>query len=254
MGRAAELGKQSAVHSGGGGVINILVTGLWFPLCTPVILRDAFDPVVGVNSTANVAAFHVLGNKADAAVTVVGVIASIVAYIKGLLNQVALVKVQTDKIATKMEFTPIPDWSVSQLTATIAQAAGTLALPSVVVATIPAGATIVKARAILTSRTIYNTNAGVNKLDGATVAATSQVIQINKGGGAWADCINFIDDQFQQPGLVYEGGVFVPGTIDLSAIITGNDTYNFRWLLAKADQDSIVMQGVKMAIQYTYYI
>lgn len=49
----------------------------------------------------------VVGNKADAAVTAVGAVASTIAYVKGLLNQAAAVKAQTDlilpgvKLATK---------------------------------------------------------------------------------------------------------------------------------------------------------
>ena len=151
-----------------------------------------------------------------------------------------------------MEFTPVPDWSESQLTVTIPAAAGTLTLPSVVMAALPVGATITRARAILTSRIIYNTNAAANKLNGATVAATSQVIQIKKDAGAWVDAINFIDDQFSQAGLVSEGGVFIPGSMNLAATVTGNGTYTFQWLLARADLDAIVMQGVKMAIQVSY--
>ena len=172
-----------------------------------------------------------------------------------LANQVpasvALIKTQTDK-TPKMEFTPVPDWSESQLTVTIPATAGTLTLPSVVMAALPVGATITRARAILTSRIIYNTNAAANKLNGATVAATSQVIQIKKDAGAWVDAINFIDDQFSQAGLVSEGGVFIPGSMNLAATVTGNGTYTFQWLLARADQDAIVMQGVKMAIQVSY--
>jgi hypothetical protein len=124
-----------------------------------------------------------------------------------------------------LEVSPIPDWSESQLTATIAAAAGTLTLPSVVMAALPAGAIVTRARAILTSRIVSNTNAAANKLNGATVAATSQVIQ---------------------------GGVFIPGAVNLSATVTGNGTYAFQWLLSRADVDAIVLQGVKMAIQVSY--
>jgi hypothetical protein len=151
-----------------------------------------------------------------------------------------------------LEVSPIPDWSESQLTATIAAAAGTLTLPSVVMAALPAGAIVTRARAILTSRIVSNTNAAANKLNGATVAATSQVIQIKKDAGAWVDAINFIDDQFSQAGLVSEGGVFIPGAVNLSATVTGNGTYAFQWLLSRADVDAIVLQGVKMAIQVSY--
>ncbi|MDD5060790.1 MAG: hypothetical protein PHN44_00720 [Candidatus Marinimicrobia bacterium] len=160
---------------------------------------------------------------------------------------------ENERLVARSMFTPIPDWSETQLDLTIPAAAGTLVLPNVAVV-IPDGITIVKARAILASRVIYNSNVALNKLNGATVAATSQVIQIQKGAGAWSDAINFIDDELSQAGLIRDAGVCIPGTINLSAIITGSDTYSFRWLLARADLDSIILQDVKMAIQYSYLV
>lgn len=53
-----------------------------------VILEDAFDPIVGVNSIANVAAFHVIGNKEDTAITANDNVSSIMRYLKGILPQV----------------------------------------------------------------------------------------------------------------------------------------------------------------------
>ncbi len=143
-------------------------------------------------------------------------------------------------------------WSDPQLGVTIPAVAGTLTLPGVVVAGLPAGAVVTRAKAILLYRVIDNLNVALNKLDGATVALTSQVVQINKGGGAWSDAITFLDDQLSIAGSTREGGSPLACAIDLAATVTGNDTYNFRWLLAKADLASLYLQGVHMLIQLSY--
>lgn len=181
-------------------------------------------------------------------------------WIEKLYN--AIVGVQTDTTDIKTNTDLIPDlisgpityWSDTQLGLTIPAVAGTLAMPSVVVSGLPVGATVISAKAILIYRILDNLNAGANKLDGATVAATSQVVQIKKGGGAWVDAITFLDDQFSIAGSTREGGAPVACAIDLSTTITGNDTYSFQWLLAKADLASLYMQGVHMLIQVAYTI
>ncbi len=53
-------------------------------------------PTANANTDATIS--EVVGIKADDAVTTVGTVASIIAYIKGLLNNLALVKAQTDKL------------------------------------------------------------------------------------------------------------------------------------------------------------
>jgi hypothetical protein len=138
------------------------------------------------------------------------------------------------------------------LTIPIVSSAGTLGLPSVVVAGIPTGATVVRAKPILIYRIIDNLAATLNKLSGATVANTSQVIQIKKGAGSWVDCLTFLDDQLSMPALSREGGSPLVCGLDMSATVTGNDTYTFQWLLAGADAASLYLQGVHMILQIAY--
>ncbi len=59
--------------------------------------------VAAVDSTANKKMRHVVGNKADAAVITVGVVASIIAYVKGALNQLVSIKVKTDNLPAANE-------------------------------------------------------------------------------------------------------------------------------------------------------
>lgn len=62
------------------------------------IIGDLAVPAADV--ATNILERDVIGNKSDAAVTAVGVVASICAYLKGVLNQIALIKTQTDKLAS----------------------------------------------------------------------------------------------------------------------------------------------------------
>jgi hypothetical protein len=246
---AGAVGKTSLIDTALIGV-NDYLTGKTVVLLTDVAAKE--DKVItGFNSGTGEVTFGAMSAQVAAGVSYIVLnIANPGSSLITVIANVASIKTQTDK-TPKFSFTMVADWSPSQLTATIPAAAGTLTLPSVVLAGLPAGATIVKAKAYLTSRLISNTNVAGNSLNGATVAATSQVVQIQKGAGAWNDAIVFIDAEFSQAGLVGEGGIFKP-SVDLSAVITGNDTYNFQWLLARAQLDAIVLQGVKIAIQVSY--
>lgn len=68
-----------------------------------VVLSHQQALVPAADSTANQTTGHVVGNKSDAAVTTVGVVASLMAYEKGLLNQAAAIKAVTDAEETLTE-------------------------------------------------------------------------------------------------------------------------------------------------------
>lgn len=140
-------------------------------------------------------------------------------------------------------------WSVSQEEVAVTAVAGDLALPNVVVAGIPAGATVVRVVAMFKSRVIENTNAAVNKLNGA------QEIQVRDDTpGAWADAINFVDDQFGLAASTREGGDVIVGAIDLVATVDGNDTYNFQWASAVADQANLQFNDVQVGLRVWYRV
>jgi hypothetical protein len=74
---------------------------------------DKIAPYAGAaiaDLTTTIFSRDVVGNKADAAVTTVGTVASLIAYIKGLLNQAALILVDTheliDHFHTEMKVYP----------------------------------------------------------------------------------------------------------------------------------------------------
>ncbi|GAJ04535.1 unnamed protein product, partial [marine sediment metagenome] len=163
----------------------------------------------------------------------------------------------SEKIAGKMLF-PLPtQWTEGMVQVQINAAGATITLPTITIANLPATATIVEAHLLFKFRMIENKYAGVNKLNGGTVALTSQVIQIQDGGGgAWADVINFVDDFFTLASEAREGGDVIGGTLNVGVanVVDGNDTYNVRFLLGKADQDFINFDDVQVMLQILYSI
>ena len=144
-------------------------------------------------------------------------------------------------------------WSNPLEEAQVNAAGVTVTLPGVTIEGIPTGATVLRAIAMFKFRMVENTNAAANKLNGGTVAATSQVIQVRDDTpGTWIDAINFADDQFGLDGDTREGGDVCIGSIDISAVMVGNDGYEFRWLLGRSDLDSMNFNDVQVGIRVWY--
>lgn len=152
-----------------------------------------------------------------------------------------------------VSYSDLTKWSNPQEEAQVDSAGVTIALPSVVIADLPIGAVILEAVAFFKFRMVENTNANTNKLNGGTVANTSQVIQVDDSiATGYVDAINFVDDQFGIAGATREGGDVCIGNIDISARVDGNDTYSFRWLLAQADEDFLNFNDVQVGIRIRY--
>jgi len=161
-------------------------------------------------------------------------------------------KTSRDRQLFSMDF-----WSNPQEEVSVPAVAGTLTLPSVTVADLPAGATIVRAIAIFKARITENTNAAANKLNGATVAGTSQVIQIQDSAlSGWVDAINFVDDQFGIAATTREGSDVLMGSIDIAGAgkVDANDTYSVRWLLALADLASLNFNDCACGVRIWYSV
>ncbi len=159
---------------------------------------------------------------------------------------------KTSSVAQKTILT-MDFWSPQVEEVQVAAAAGTLTLPTVTITDLPTGAVVVHARAYFMYRAIENTNAAANKLDGATVANTSQVIQVaNDTPGTYVDAINFVDDQLGLAAYGREGGGLIIGNVDIGSTVIGNDGYLFKWLLANADQDVLNFNDVQTGLRIFY--
>jgi len=149
-------------------------------------------------------------------------------------------KTSRDRQLFTMDF-----WSLPQEEVAVVQAAGDKGLPSVSVADLPGGATIVRAIAMFKFRMVENhTYAGENKLDGA------QEIQV----AGSVNAINFVDTQFTIAETTREGGDVVMGLIDIATTVSANGAYAFHWDLAKALQTGIKFNDVQMGIRIWYSV
>ena len=148
---------------------------------------------------------------------------------------------------------PIDFWSdlVEEVVVTGAQVTTAIVGGHVVVAGLPAGATVVRAIVMFKFRMVENDHDGVNKLD-AAAPLPMQVDDVANTG--MLTCIDFVDDAFTLDNLTREGGDVIIGDIDVSARVDGNDTYDFQWLNAKADQNNIRFNDVQMGIRIWYEV
>lgn len=180
--------------------------------------------------------------------------------LQGLLNNIAgYIDAEITTIITSQgrQRDRIVKWSEGKVQVVIDAAGATTLLSTITIDTLPTGATIASAYLMVKFRMIENKYAGVNKLNGGTVALTSQVFQIqDDGGGAWTDGINLPDDYFTLADGAREGGDVLVGTLNVgvSNVVDGNDTYNIRLLLGKADQDFINFDECQAGLDILYSV
>lgn len=148
-----------------------------------------------------------------------------------------------------MDFWSVPGLSV---TVTATQSTITTGLNNVVVADLPSGMTVVRAIAMMKFRMVANIHATIaNKLD----AASALPMQVDDSGNTgMLTCLDFADDLFTLAASLREGGDVIIGDIDIKARVDGNDTYDFQWLNAKADQNNIVFHDVQMGLRIWYSV
>jgi hypothetical protein len=134
-------------------------------------------------------------------------------------------------------------WSASVETFTIPAVAADTALPNVTVV-LPAGAVLVRVIAMFKYRKVSAVAASA--LTGA------QDIQVRTDApGAWADCINLVDNQWTLAAADIEGGDVLIGNIDVKATVIGDDIYNFQLDEAVADS-ALVFTGVQVGLRVWY--
>ncbi|MDD4985839.1 MAG: hypothetical protein PHQ43_08625 [Dehalococcoidales bacterium] len=181
--------------------------------------------------------------------------------IKELISQIQAIVTQVQSDVTSIvttsgrQLSSADFWSDPLEEAQINAAGVSVTLPGVTMDSIPVGATILRAIAMFKFRMVENTNAAANKLNGGTVSATSQVIQVRDDTpSAWIDAINFVDDQYGIDAETREGGDVCIGSIDISSIVSGNDNYEFQWLLGRANLDFISFNDVQVGIRVWYSV
>ena len=119
---------------------------------------------------------------------------------------------------------------------------------NVVIAGIPAGATITRVVVMFLCRAIENTNAAANKLQDA------QNIEVNFDGGAFIDAINWADDLFAVALSTREMGTVMIGDNDVKATVTGNGTCTFRIDAARADQNNLQFNDYQCGVRVYFTV
>ena len=143
-------------------------------------------------------------------------------------------------------------WSDVEDLLTITNAAQDLALPDIVVADLPAGATVVRAVLMLKYRTVEDTSAGINKLDDNAGGNTPAIQVRDDTPGSWTDGINMLNDSIQVPASTREGGDILIGDNDVAAEVDGNDTYNVQFDDAEADGNNLLLRDVQVGLRLWY--
>lgn len=175
-----------------------------------------------------------------------------------MANWLDILKAYIDTLETSMGRTLfcMDFWSASQEEVQLSDTVGNKTFPTVEVADLPDGATVVRAIAMFKFRMIENVHESLaNNLDGATVANTSQVIRVQESGnGTYVDAIDFVDNQFNVAAATREGGDVIIGTHDIASTVDANDTYTFLWLQAMADEDHLNFNDVQVGLRIWYSV
>ena len=119
--------------------------------------------------------------------------------------------------------------------------------PSVVVSGLPSGLTIDRVVALVKVRALENTNAG-----GTNAITGAQVLQVQKGAGAWATAINLADNQWLLAASTRESGDVLIGDNDVKTTVDGDATYNFQFASALVDRASLRLNDVIVGLRFYF--
>lgn len=242
-------------------------------MITSIAVIDALHDVPAQDAAANVNMRDVIGEKTD---TVGGT--SIVSLVKVVDTNVdTLVTRVTAAVATEAKQdiidTNVDDietdtsdmqpripritcfmdfWSNLQEEAQLGAGdeAGVIALPSVVVADLPAGISITRAIAMYLFRALENTNVAANAVD----VAGGHIEVKETAAGAWTTAIDFPDNSFGVAGSTREMGTVVLGDNDISGEVDANDTYDFQFDDIGVDQDFLNMNDVQTGLRIYFTV
>lgn len=121
-------------------------------------------------------------------------------------------------------------------------AAANLPLPSVTIATIPAGIVVERVIAAFAWRKQVDSSAVLNAINGI------QFIQVRLVGGTFINAIRMGNNMLETVASATEGGMMLLGAPDLSAEVVGVGTYEFQWTLALVDGASLTLHDIQTYI------
>jgi hypothetical protein len=162
---------------------------------------------------------------------------------------IALIKTQTDKIPT-LQGGPLILSSDPVASITLNAGPVTIALPSITIAGLPAGAVLDRADAVLKFREVSEDSTADNSLSGA------QVIQAQKAvAGAWITAINCVNGQIFCLASSRGSGDALMGSADIKAQVPANGAViDFQWLSALAVGASLILSDVQVVLRMWFHI
>ena len=144
-------------------------------------------------------------------------------------------------------------WSNLQNLVTITAGAQDLALPSVTVAGIPAGATLKRVIAILKYRVAEDTSASDNKI--STAGPVTPAVQVKESvAGVFTDAITIVDDAIQVAASTRDGGDVIVGGIDVKAEVDADDTYDFQLDDILADGANLLLRDLQVGLRVVWTV
>jgi hypothetical protein len=141
-------------------------------------------------------------------------------------------------------------WSAYESQVVLSSSAENIDLPSITIAGLPAGVSIVRAVMMFKYRTIENTSDGDNSVSGG------QNIQAQKAvGGSWVTGIALNGDECFVPATTRETGDVMMGTDDISSQVPGNgEEIDFQWTGAEAVDDELNFNDVQVGLRIWFTI
>ena len=127
---------------------------------------------------------------------------------------------------------------------------GDKVLPSITIAGLPSGATVIRAIMMLKYRTLENTNAAINGVSGG------QNIQAEKAvSGSWVTGIALGGGECSVPASTHETGDVMMGTADISTQVPANGAVmNFMWTNGIAAQNNLNFNDVQVGLRIWFTV
>lgn len=145
-------------------------------------------------------------------------------------------------IRTVVEF-----WSEFDALLTLTTTATNITLPSVVVASLPTGAVVERATAMLRFRMTSNTDCADNELNSP---GSTPPVRVD---GA-VDAIILTDGMLFTPATDHAPGTLWVGSEDISAEVDGNGTYTFSFDDAEAVANNLLMRDVQTGLRIEFAV
>jgi len=169
--------------------------------------------------------------------------------VAAILTDTAAMQPRVPRITCHMDFWGDPQDNLVQIT----NAATSINLPNVVVADLPAGITITRVIALLKIALARDTSGSDNAVNNANM---DLMVDSNAGYGSTVTAINIPDNSWHVDVSTSpdRGGDVLIGNTDVTAEVTGNATYYFRFENAQADGNNLELHDINAGLRVYFTV